>query len=292
MAEDNDLDRYSGSRPNSDESYHHPAHYHPEPDTPLDEEEEGGGPVKNFLDHLEDLRWVFIKSGACLLVGMIICMVAAPQIVEFLKRPIREAGLELKLETMNPVGGFMISLKVAFYTGVVGGLPFILFFIGQYILPALKKKEKAFVMRAFSVGTGFFIIGVVLCYLFLLPLSLQGLVKYNAWLGLPSEVWRSEEYFSFVTKFLAGVGLLFEIPVLILTLVKVGLVKHEVLVKGRRYMLIVNFVLCAVLTPADMVTTFLMAMVLQGMYELCILVSRHWDRQRKRDAALAGKLPE
>jgi len=246
-----------------------------------DNEEDGeGGPIKSFLDHLEDLRWVFIKCGAAMVVGMIICLGAAPQIVAALARPKIQSGVKVDLEQFGPTGGFMISMKLAFYTGMILGLPFILYFIGQFVMPALKQKERKYFLSAFFIGTSFFMFGVLACYFYILPVSIKGLDQYNQWIGIPTKIWRAEEYFEFVTKFILGVGLLFEIPVLILTLVRLGVIKHELLAKGRRYMFVINFVFCAVITPADLVTTFLMTMVLQVMFEGCIWISKGWERQR------------
>lgn len=266
----------------------------PKPD--FNEEEEGGGPVKSFLEHLEDLRWTIIKSGSALMVWMVVCLIGAPKLVDVVVKPLAAANAALtghppiQLEWFSPTGGVMSSLRIAFYAGVVLGLPFILFFIGQFVVPALKHKEKKYFFTAFSIGTGFFVAGVIVCYFVILPWSLRALVMYNDWLGITSNIWRAEDFFAFTTKFLLGVGLMFEVPVLILTLVKVELIQPETLVKGRRYMLVGNFALCAILTPADIVTTFLMAMMLQLMYEGCVWVAKYWDRQRRQQLATEAGL--
>lgn len=263
-----------------------------------DDQDEGGGPVKSFLEHLEDLRWTIIKSGSALMVWMVICLLAAPKLIDIVARPLSIANEALKakghpsiqLEWFSPTGGVMSSLQMAFYAGLVIALPFILFFLGQFVVPALKYKEKKYFFTAFTIGTGFFLLGVVICYLIILPWSLQALVMYNNWLGITTTFWRAEDFFKFATKFLLGVGLMFEIPVLILTLVKVELIQPETLVKGRRYMVVGNFVICAILTPADLATTFVMAMMLQLMYEGCVWVAKYWDRQRRQRLATEAGL--
>ncbi|MBI4660748.1 MAG: twin-arginine translocase subunit TatC [Verrucomicrobia bacterium] len=249
------------------------------------EEEEGdgeGGPVKSFLEHLEDLRWTIIKAGASLIVTMVICLVAAKQLVQLMTWPMKKAGLPTSLVPLDPIGPFFITLKMAFYAGMVLGLPFILYFIGEFVVPALKAKEKKFFFVAFSIGTGFFLLGVVFCYFVLLPFSLNALVSYSKWLGFSTDIWRAESYFEFAVKFLLGVGFLFEVPVLLLTLIRLEIIKHEFLVKGRSYMFVINFALCAVMTPADLLTTFVMAFCLQLIYEACILVSKYWQRQKRQ----------
>jgi sec-independent protein translocase protein TatC len=256
-------------------------------------EEEEGGPVKSFLDHLEDLRWTIIKSGSALFIGMLGCLLAAKRIIALLSRPMEKAEIHTGLQLLDPLGGFMVSLRLAFYSGLVLGLPFILYFIGQFVVPALKKKEKQYFLRAFGIGTLFFFAGVLACYFFFLPLSLRALVAYNQYLGFSTDIWRGEAYFEFATKFMLGVGLIFEVPVLILTLVRLEIVSHDLLVKWRRYMFAINFIFCAVITPADLVTTFMLALGLQVLYEGCIWISRYWEKQRRAtevDLARANEL--
>jgi sec-independent protein translocase protein TatC len=248
------------------------------------EPEEEGGPVKSFLEHLEDLRWTLIRSGAAILIAMVVCLIAAPQLVRFLTDPIARSGITVNLEAFSPLGGFTISLKLGFYGGMAFAMPFVLYYVGQFVFPALKTHEKKYFIRAFTVGTGFFLIGLVVCYYVILPLSLKGLTEYNRWLKIPVQTWRAEEYFEFVIKFALGVGLLFEIPVVILTLVRLGVIPYRLLLKGRSYMFLINFILCAILTPADLVTTFIMAIGLQVGYEVCLLIARVWERQRQSKA--------
>ncbi len=243
-------------------------------------EEEEGGPVKTFLEHLEDLRWVLIKCFVAILLAMVTCLVGASYIVEFLKWPLLNSQSGIRLETLGPIGGVTISMKIAMYGGITLALPFVLYFIGEFVLPALKKHEKAYFMRAFIIGGGLFMAGMMLCYFVILEISLKGLVAFNRWLQLDATMWNSADYFSFVIMFMVGMGLSFEVPVLILTLVRMGLIQHETLVKSRAYLFIGNLVVCAFITP-DAVSTIFMVLPVQVLMEICILISRHWDRQKK-----------
>ncbi|MBM3832986.1 MAG: twin-arginine translocase subunit TatC [Verrucomicrobia bacterium] len=276
-----------------DQHYHSHSHSHSHPQ--VEEEDGEGGPVKSFLEHLEDLRWTIIKASSALVVGMIVCLLAAKQLIQIMKWPMDKAGLDAtKLELLEPIGGFMVSLKIAFYAGLMLGLPFILYFIGEFVIPALKAKEKKYLLTAFTVGSGFFLAGVILCYFVILPVSLEALVKYNKYLGFDTSIWRGEGYFQFAVKFMLGVGLICEVPVLILTLIRLEIITHRMLVKGRSYMFVVNFIICAVLTPADIVTTFLMTLAMQLVYEVCVMVSGYWERQKKSasEMSLATRSPD
>lgn len=260
----------------------------PEEEHP-DESEEGGGPVKPFLEHLEDLRWVLIKCASALFVAMAGCMAAAPVIFDVLQRPLR-ATSGMRLEFIDPIGGVMSSMKIAFWGGLILSLPFILFFVGQFVVPALKPKEKKHFLRAFFIGGALFVGGVLLCYFFVLSLSLAGMVRFNQWLGVSTEFWRAEAYFQFVTMLMLGMGLSFEIPVLILTLVGLDVIPHQWLLKGRRYFFFFNFVLCAFITP-DFLSTFFLVLPTQLLLEVCIWISGRWEKQKQAAANLAATQP-
>ncbi len=251
-------------------------------------EEEGGGPVKSFLEHLEDLRWVLIKCGTSLLVGMAACLAGAPVLTGILSRPLRMSGANVDLNLMGPMGAIVISMKIALYGGLTVSLPFILFFIGQFVMPALKANEKGYFLRAFIIGAGLFMAGVMLCYFFILKISLMGMVGYAKWMGLESTIWRAEEYFQFVILFMIGMGVSFEMPILILSLVKLGIVQHEWLIKGRRYFFVINLTACAFITP-DFISTFFMVIPVQILMEICILISAHWERQKRAAEAARAR---
>ena len=244
------------------------------------EDEEEGGPVKTFLEHLEDLRWVLIKVGASLLLGMVVCLAGTPQIIKFLTWPLHAADNKIELQFLNPIGGFMISMKIALYGGITLALPAILYFIAAFVMPALKRNEKTFFLRAFIIGGGLFLLGGMTCYFWVLGMTLKATVQYNAWLGLPTSFWRAEDYFQFVTMFMLGMGLSFELPILILSLVKIGLVQHSWLTKGRPYFYLAVFALVSFITP-DFVSTFFIMIPLVILMEICILISWIWERQKR-----------
>lgn len=255
-------------------------------DPPIPEEDDEGGPVKTFLEHLEDLRWVIIKCLSALLLGMVTCLVAAPQLVDILDYPRLISGVTVRPETIAPIESFVIAMKIAFYGGISLSLPFILFFIGQFVLPALKKHEKKYFLRAFIIGAGLFFLGVLICYFWILPISFRGLVAFSTWMHMEPSFWKAGEYFSFIIIFMVGMGASFEIPVLLLSLVKMGIISHETLVKGRIYFFVGNMVLCAFITP-DAVSTIFMVIPVQILMEICILISKSWERKKRIAAAKA-----
>ncbi len=335
-----------------------------------DPQGEGGGPVKPFLDHLEDLRWMLIKVSVSLLVAMMACLVGADMMVKLLVWPLKEAriqsqkealksnkppqqvplmlgtnrlgnislpllgvdpvfnhtnpvshvravevvpvdvgtnkllGLQLatnapasldplvELVILGPLDVIWITLQLAFFGGLVLAAPFVFYFIGQFVLPALRVNEKEF-LKPFAIwGTILFLSGVAFCYFIILPLMLRMTVEFSQWLGFSAEQWRAQEYLSMVPKFLLAMGLSFEMPVVILTIVKVGLLDSKKLSWFRSYFVVINLFVCAFVSPTgDPFTMFLMAAPLCLLYEACILIARFWEwRDSRREAA--EKQPE
>lgn len=327
--------------------------------TQPDPEETEGGPVKSFLEHLEDLRWTLIKVTTTLAVAMLICLIGADYLVRFLTYPLRVAGqwqapkptdtvavhwgtnviakfartnlagvlpehatnthaftvlpkavngeivLTLQpeepayssgtdnfvlLKNYSPISAFMVAIKLALYGGLVIALPFILYFIGQFVLPALKVKEKEFVLRSIGVGAFLFLLGMAFCYFLMLQVALGATVQFSQWLGFGADEWNAEDYISFVCIFLLVMGVSFELPIVILALVKVGLLDFKKLNSFRAYWVVLELVICAFLTPSgDPFTMFLMALPLHLLYEISILISWYWDwKDRRREAREAA----
>ncbi len=259
------------------------------------EEEDGGGEVKSFLEHLEDLRWTLIKSLSALVLAMIVCLVAGNRLAWVLARPIQKSGVKIELDYLDPAAPFMSAIHMGFFGGIILASPFIFYYLGQFILPALKRKEKKYFFRACAIGSALFMSGVSVCYFIIMPLALKAAVQYSQWLlGQPFNpdkvvLWRAEPYFSFTSKFMVGMGLGFELPVVLLTLVRLGVLDYRKLAGMRRYMIVICLVLGAVLTTPEVVTQVLMAVPLYILYETSVWIAWYWERQeRKRAETEAG----
>ena len=322
-------------------------------DTP---EEEEGGPVKSFLEHLEDLRWVLIKSIAALGVATLVCLIGGNHVVFLLKRPLTKTklaypgtnqvvtvlfgtnrlgvftltpeqqgslelgsnrfvavrvaptlqggdrvlswqvesdpelaesgqGLNVDLINLSPASGFFVAFQVAIYGGMVLASPFIFYFVAAFVFPALKMKERKHVYHGLAYGLGLFLVGVAFCYFLLMPLALAASQKYSQWLGFSAFQWKADDYISFVCKFMLGMGLGFEMPVVILTLVKIGVLDYSMLSKARKYMVVVNLVLGAVLTTPEVITQVIMFLPLQTLFEISIWIAWYWERKDRKLAA-------
>jgi sec-independent protein translocase protein TatC len=155
----------------------------------------------------------------------------------------------------------------------------------------LKVREKNILFRAVAFGSVLFFIGVAFCYFLVAGIALLATVQFSEWLGFSADQWRAESYITFMCRFMLGMGLAFELPVVILTLVKIELLDYERLVKFRSYAIIGNLVLAAFATPSgDPFTMFLMAIPLQLLYEISVIVAWYWQRKARNQAAMAGKI--
>jgi sec-independent protein translocase protein TatC len=195
-------------------------------------------------------------------------------------------GLPIEIVNLSPAGSFVVATKVAFYGGLVLASPFIFYFVANFVFPALKLREKKYIHRGLAFGGGLFLTGVCFCYFVLMPVALRASVQYAEWLGFSANQWRAEDYVAFVCKFMVGMGVGFELPVVVLTLVKIGVLNYRLLAAGRRYVIVISAVLGAVLTTPEVITQILMAFPLYLLYEICVWIAWYWERQdKKREAA-------
>ena len=204
------------------------------------------------------------------------------------KNPSEEdaASTATDLVYLDPAQPFLSALHMALYAGVLLSAPFIFYFLAQFILPALKVKEKKYVLRACGVGVGLFLAGVCFCYFFVLARALRFAELFALWVGVKVPEWRAETYLSFVTKFMMGMGLGFELPVVLLALVKIGILDYQRLKGMRRYMIVINLIVGALLTTPEVFTQVVMAIVLQILYEISVWIAWYWERQDKKREAL------
>jgi Tat protein translocase TatC len=194
--------------------------------------------------------------------------------------------MNTSINALGPAKAFLIGFHVAVYAGVAMASPFLLLFIGQFVLPALRIKERKYLYRGLAFAIPLFLCGVSFCYFILLPAALAASQLYSDWFGFSSAVWDAGDYIGFVCKFMLGMGLGFELPVVILVLVKIGLLSYRALAKARPYMIVINLVLGAVLTTPEVFTQVLMAIPLQVLFEISVWIAWYWERkERKRQAA-------
>tara|TARA_B100001971_G_scaffold84562_1_gene77836 strand:+ start:7467 stop:8999 length:1533 start_codon:yes stop_codon:yes gene_type:complete len=353
-------------------------YYENDDDDEEEEQEKYGGPVKPFLDHLEDLRWMVLKCVVTLLVGMLVALFGAGYIVDFLAGPldqaqkkgqseflgsknpkkrtipvrlgdavvtqIRESDLKemvkngqlqgvstnlaeitslklvphsqlpdsngstsgaryalslhvdsnssedikwsLQLKAYGPLKSFFIALKIGLYGGLTLSIPFLLYFTGQFVLPALRVKEKNWLFKLSCFGTFLFLIGVSFAYFVIMQFAVWASVGFAGMLGFGADEWQAEEYINFICMFMVGMGVAFQLPMILLFLVKIGILDYKKLSKWRMYAVVANLVVSAILTPTgDPFTLLLVAFPLHLLYELSIFIAWIWYRRDAKKEA-------
>ncbi|MBS0632337.1 MAG: twin-arginine translocase subunit TatC [Verrucomicrobia bacterium] len=201
-------------------------------------------------------------------------------------KPGDKANLRVRLHNLSPTEAFFVAFRVALYGAFVLSAPFWLYFMGQFFLPALHRGERRTFFAWFGWGVVLFFTGVLLTYFLLLPIALKASMTYSEMLGFNATDWRAEEYVSFVTKFIFGMGLGFQFPIVVLILVKLGMLTHQQLAQYRRHVIVLCLILGAVLTTPEVITQIAMAVPLYILYEVSIWIAWYWDRKKRRAAGI------
>ena len=195
--------------------------------------------------------------------------------------------LKVRLHNLGPAEGFFVAFHVALYGALIISSPFWIFFMGQFILPALHVNERRILFTWLGWGTFLFFAGILMTYFILLPVALRASVEYSELLGFNGYDWRADEYINFVTRFLFGMGLGFQFPLVILLLVKIGILNYRMLAKFRRHVCVLSFILGAVLTTPEVITQVAMAIPLYLLYEVCIWIAWYWERKKRKAEILS-----
>ena len=222
-----------------------------------------------FTSHLEELRRrlirVFIGAGC----GFLLCYGFSERIIFLLQKPYGQ-----RLVFISPTEAFLVTLKVSFFAGVILAIPLIFHEIWAFAAPGLKNSEKNFAWYFMVYGTGCFVLGVLFCYFVALPFSMSFLLSYQTDLLMP--MISVNHYVSFAFVFLFAFGIIFNLPLVILLLTRIGVVTPDTLRRNRKYALLITFVVGAVLTPPDVFSQTLMALPLIALYEISIIVSGYF----------------
>lgn len=194
-------------------------------------------------------------------------------------------SFDVELKTLGPVTAFSVMMQIAMFGGITISIPFVLFFLAQFILPALHHHEKAFAYKVSGWATLLFLLGVAFCYFVLLVICLTTTVSFSNWLGFAADEWKADEYISFVCWFMLGMGIAFQLPLVLLTLVKVGILDAAKLSRFRSYWVVAGLVIAAFITPdGNPLNMLLLFLPLHMLYEISLVVAWWWARKAAKAA--------
>ncbi|MDQ2824052.1 MAG: twin-arginine translocase subunit TatC [Verrucomicrobiota bacterium] len=240
---------------------------------------------KPFLEHLEDLRWTIVKMAITLVIAMIGCFAFRSTLVHLMQRPLHDVDPQVgALRALGITDSIVISFHLAFYAGIVISFPLLLYFVAEFVLPALTAIEKRLLLPAIFFSFALFLLGVCISYFWLLPKTILFFFRDTQSLGW-TPTWTVQLYYSFATRFTIGFGLAFELPVVVLVLVKFGLITYRFMARTRPYAIVLIFILATIITPTpDILTLIAMGLPMCLLYESCIWIAWMMERRRSKTA--------
>lgn len=261
----------------------------------------------SYLEHLEELRWHIIRSVVAILVLAIVAFIfkdivfdkilIAPRNPDFFtNRKLHELSdllnipkLSINSEPFNLIsikmaGQFSAHIIISLFAGFIIAFPYIFWEFWRFIKPALHRKEKKHAGGAVFYTSLLFNLGILFGYFLISPLSLHFLGNYSVSDEVTNQIYLMS-YISTVTSVTLASGIVFELPILVFFLSKVGLVNPRFLKKYRKHSLIVILTLAAIITPPDIISQILVAFPLLLLYEIGISISRRIERKEAKKIA-------
>jgi len=233
---------------------------------------EGNDVEMSFLDHIEELRWRIIYAIIGIVVFTIVAWFFINPIVEVvLLKPARDA--KVPLQNLRPFGQLFLYVQVAITVGIIGSLPNIFYQLWEFISPALKKRERKYILWIVLFSTFCFMAGIAFAYFVMLPMAMN----FGAQFGTAeiSNQWTIDEYISIIISVMLAAGVVFELPMISFFLSKLGILTPKFMRKYRRHAIVIIMILAAFLTPgADPVSQIILAVPLVLLYEISIFISK------------------
>ncbi len=248
-----------------------------------------------LLDHLVELRQRLLIAVAAFVVCFAVSMVFAQDIFNFLLRPLEdlwEGETGRRLIYTHLAEQFFTQIKVALFTAAFFSFPIVAAQIWMFVAPGLYKQEKKAFLPFLVATPVLFFLGASLLYSFVLPLAwgfFAGFEQSGGAEQLPIVLEpKVNEYLSLVMQLIFAFGLAFELPVVLILLVRAGLVSVATLKRQRRYAVVFAFVAAAILTPPDPISQIGLALPIVLLYEISIIIASAWDRRRQKALDATG----
>ncbi len=231
-----------------------------------------------FMEHLGELRVRIVRALIAVLIGLAVALPFSQRIMDYLSRPVQQTGNALVFLSLTEA--FWVQMKVAMIVGIFVAAPGILWQVWAFIAPGLHEHEKKYAAPFVAIGSLLFILGGVFSLKVVTPYAIKFLLSY-ARPGLQPMI-SVGSYVDFLLKFTLAFGIVFELPLVITLLARMGLVTPKFLARNRKYAILGAFVAGAVLTPTpDMFNQTLMAGPLILLYEVGIICARIFGRKAK-----------
>jgi sec-independent protein translocase protein TatC len=248
--------------------------------------ENGDETSMNFLDHLKELRQKLIYSIIFFIFSFILSFYFSQSIFEFLAKPltsILQDGNGLIYTALQEA--FLTNVKVAFFTAAFISFPFLSFQIWSFISPGLLKKEKKISLPSLIAIPFLFLLGAAVVYYLISPIAWKFFLSFQTSQADSINITlqaKMNEYLSLMMTFIFAFGLAFQLPVVLLLLVRVGVLTIQQLVSFRKYAIVLAFIFAAIITPPDPFSQISLALPVIILYEVSILISRFLSKKDKK----------
>jgi sec-independent protein translocase protein TatC len=266
-----------------------------------------GDTEMSFLDHLEALRWHIVRSVVMILVFFIIALFAKKWIFDvFIFGPTHDdfityralcklstylglgdlicmKGIRIDFINTELAGQFMMHIKISFLTGFICAFPFLIWEVWRFVKPGLYETESRYTEGIVFFTSFLFLVGVAFSYFVLVPFSVNFFATYTISESV-TNMFTITDYISFLTIFLLSCGLIFELPMIVYFLSKIGILTPAFMREYRRHAIVVLMITAAVITPtADVGTMMLVFVPLYFLYEISIFISAAVERNREKE---------
>ena len=240
----------------------------------------------NFLDHLKELRQKLIYSIIFFVMSFIVSFYFSQSIFEFLAKPltsILQDGNGLIYTALQEA--FLTNVKVAFFTAAFISFPFLSFQIWSFISPGLLKKEKKVSLPSLVAIPFLFLLGAAVVYYLISPIAWKFFLSFQTSQADSINITlqaKMNEYLSLMMTFIFAFGIAFQLPVVLLLLVRVGILTIQQLVSFRKYAIVLAFIFAAIITPPDPFSQISLALPVIILYEVSILISKFLSKKDKK----------
>ncbi|WP_233864853.1 twin-arginine translocase subunit TatC [Paraburkholderia adhaesiva] len=232
------------------------------------------GTEETFISHLVELRDRIIRAGIAVIVVFVALVYWAPDIFHLLARPLMQnLPRDGKMIVTDVTGSFFVPMKVTMVVAFVIALPFVLYQIWAFIAPGLYQHEKKLVAPLVASSYTLFLCGMAFAYFVVFPTIFRVMAHYNAPLGAEMNT-DIDNYLSFVLTMFIAFGVTFEVPIVVVLLVRMNLVTIKKLKEIRPYVIVGAFIVAAVVTPPDVFSQLILALPLIVLYEAGIIAAR------------------
>ena len=233
-----------------------------------------------FLAHLEELRKRLIICAIAIGIGFAISYIFSKQLFSFLILPLTKVlPAESRLIFTSLPEMFIAYIKVALIAGIILAIPIVFYELWMFLAPALYRREKGYVIPFVLFSSILFVAGSLFGYFIVFPYGFKFFIGFATEdiQALPSV----KQYFSFAIRLLFAFGVVFEMPVVVFFMTKIGLITPDSMKKFRKFAILCSFILSAILTPPDVATQIMMALPLIVLYEVSIIISQAVYRKKK-----------